>query len=223
MKSINITACAGLILAILITLVYVDSYDYDFLIFDDKLHVYGNEYIPNGLTIDGLAWALTTYDKPYFMPLTRISLMLDSTFFGMSSAAFRSINIVLHFFNSLLLFLVVRLVSRSAMFGLVTAALFAVHPQHVEAVAWISQRKEMLAAFFGLIATMAYARHVVLASPGEGAGDSRGRWLYPVSVLSYLASVLAKPTWIMFPLLLILVDYWIATSRTRSLLRWYQP
>jgi tetratricopeptide (TPR) repeat protein len=204
---------ASLLLAALIFAVYGQSLDYGFLVFDDRLHIYGNEAIVNGLTQEGLAWALTTFDRPYYMPLTRLSFMLDVTFFGLHPEAMRAVNVILHGLNSLWVYLLVTAVVRRRGVALVVAALFAVHPQHVEAVAWISQRKELLAGFFGLLSTLFYVVHAEVRSSGDQA---RQRFWYALSLLAFLFSLTAKPTWIVFPVLLVLLDYWRASARDQA-------
>lgn len=214
-RPVTVSQAAPLLLAALVAVVYAQSLGYGFLVFDDRLHVYGNQQIAEGLGLAGLEWALTTFDKPYFMPLTRLSLMLDSTLFGMHAGVFRSVNVVLHFVNAWLVFLLLRRLSGRAPLALVVAALFAVHPQHVEAVAWVSQRKELLAALFGLLATIAYLRYRQSPRVDQGAGFVP-RWAYMLALLLFLLSLLAKPTWIMLPVLLLLLDYRVANAPPRA-------
>lgn len=213
-RPVTVSQAAPLLLALLVAVVYAQSLGYGFLVFDDRLHVYGNPQITEGLGLAGLEWALTTFDKPYFMPLTRLSLMLDSTLFGMHAGVFRGVNAVFHFVNAWLVFLLVRRISGRALMALAVAALFAVHPQHVEAVAWISQRKELLAALFGLLATLAYLRYRQSLSLGQD-GRPAMRRSYMLALLLFLLSLLAKPTWIMLPVLLLLLDHRVADEPPR--------
>ncbi|MDX1593774.1 MAG: hypothetical protein R3298_05955 [Gammaproteobacteria bacterium] len=216
-------AClAGTVLAVLVAAIYAQSLGYGFLVFDDRLHVYGNDAIRDGLTPGGVAWALTTFDRPYYMPLTRLSWLLDASLFGMDATGFRAVNALLHWLNALLLFLVVRSVTGRAGLALAVAAVFAVHPQHVEAVAWVSQRKELLAGFFGLLAMLAYLGYARSRAAGFTAGRDPSGVRYAAALLCFLLSLAAKPTWILFPFLLIALDYWHDAERAspfRAVLR----
>jgi tetratricopeptide (TPR) repeat protein len=170
----------------------------DFAYFDDDEYVTQNAHVRAGLTAEGFRWAWTTDHAANWHPLTWLSLMLDAQLFGTGPRGFHLTNLLWHTANVLLLFVVLRSLTGAVWRSALVAALFALHPLHVESVAWVSEHKDVLSTFFGLLALLAYARYA--AAP---------------SVLRYLAvlvcmalSLLAKPMWVTLPFVLLLLDYW---------------
>lgn len=165
---------------------------------DDDVYVTGNDEVRAGLTAHGLRWAWTTRHASNWHPLTWLSLMLDAQLFGLSPVGFHLTNLLLHIGNTLLLFTLLQCltgyVGRSAW----VAALFALHPLHVESVAWVSERKDVLSTFFGLLALLAYARYA--QSPRMGR--------YMAVGACFALSLLAKPMLVTLPLLLLVLDWW---------------
>ncbi len=192
--------------------------DFAFLNLDDHEYVLNNPYVAQGLSPAGISWALTTFDNPYYMPLTRLSFLLDGSLFGLDPGGFHLSNLLLHIGNSLLVLALIRLLGFGSWIPLAVAALFAIHPQHLEAIAWVAERKELLSAFFGLLSLHCYVRFMS-ERPGEGLSP-RG-WLL-LSLLCYLLSLLAKPVWVTLPVLLLLLDFWPLRAwsweRSRTLL-----
>ncbi len=172
-----------------------------FIPFDDPSYIIDNTRIHAGLTWEGVRWALTSRLGGIWMPTTWISLMLDVELFGLSPRTFHLVNLALHLGNALLLYLLVTRVSGQRAVAFLAAGLFAVHPQHVEVVAWAVERKELLATLFGLLALHAYQ--------GYRAASAGQRWpLYVVALGCFLLSLGGKPTWLTLPVLLVLFDYW---------------
>lgn len=177
---------------------YVRVYRCDFVNIDDFVYVTENAEVQAGLTAQGFRWAWTTSTASNWHPLTWLSLMLDAQLFGLSPVGFHRTNLLFHIANTLLLLAVLTrltgFLGRSAW----VAALFALHPLHVESVAWVSERKDVLSTFFGLLALLAYARYV--------QGPRLG-W-YFVVFFCFLLSLLAKPMLVTLPFLMLALDWW---------------
>src|SRR5579883_3308734 len=193
-------------LALLTFLVYFPTFSFPFVNYDDPHYVFNNPHVQSGLTADNIRWAFTTFDCGNWHPLTWLSLQLDAELFGGQNAgAFHRTNVLLHMANTLLLFLLlVRLtggVGPSAM----AAGLFALHPLHVESVAWVTERKDVLSTLFWLLAMAAYLFFV--------NRPSVGRYL-PLLVALGLG-LMAKAMLVTLPCVLLLLDYW-------PLRRWFR-
>ncbi len=164
---------------------------------DDNAYVFQNEHVRAGLTLDNVLWAMQSIEVSNWHPLTWLSYMLDVQLFGINAEPMHVVNLLLHLANSLLFFhLLKRFFSADAAF--LAALVFAIHPLHVESVAWISQRKEVLSFFFLMLAFHAY-----VSFKQEGL-----RKYYLASVAAFAAALMAKPMAVSFPVLLILVDFW---------------
>lgn len=171
---------------------------FDFVDYDDPLYVTDNPHVMGGLEPANVRWALTTDRDLSWSPLMWISLMVDAEVFGVDPQGFHLTNLILHTLNVLLLYAVLLTLTQQIGPAAFVAALFAVHPLHVEVAAWVSERKELLAATFGLAALWAYARYA----------DS-GRWIwYTLALVAFAASLLSKQMWVTLPFVLLLLDYW---------------
>jgi len=170
---------------------------YEF-VFDDVVNVVENPRVARGLGWDGLAWAFTETYLANWQPLTWLSHMTDVSVFGMRPAGPHLINVALHAANSALLLLALFSMTGDLWPAAAVAAWFAVHPLRVESVAWISERKDVLGAFFWLLAMLAYARYVRRPGPG--------RYLVVASLLAL--GLLAKATLVTLPCVLLLLDLW---------------
>src|ERR1035437_5300641 len=138
--------------------VYWTAVGYDFINIDDHLYFGENEHVLAGLTWRSLAWACqTTLDASWY-PLSWMSFMLDAELFGRGPAGPHLMNVLLHVANGILLFLRLRRLTGSLWRSAFVAGLFALHPLHVEPVAWVSERKDVLSTCFGLLALLGYAR-----------------------------------------------------------------
>lgn len=209
----------ALLLAFGTLLVYMPAADHGFSLYDDGDYVTENRVVQNGLTWAGIKWAFTTWHASNWHPLTWISHMADCEMFGPNPAGPHCVNILLHVANSVLLFaLLLRLVDLIWPAAFV-AALFAWHPLHVESVAWISERKDVLSTFFGLLALLSYARYAQKRSRVESRKsdaesatpdlDTRHPTLDYFSALFFFAlGLLAKPMLVTLPFVMLLLDYW---------------
>ena len=140
-----------------IALVYAQTYRHDFVNIDDEDYVTKNPNLAGGLTAKAVAWAFTTNRTSSWHPLTWISFLLDSQFYGMSFAGgYHLTNVLLHAANAVLLFLLLRWMTGQVWPSAAVAALFAVHPARVESVAWVTERKDVLSGLFGLLTLWAY-------------------------------------------------------------------
>jgi Tfp pilus assembly protein PilF len=165
---------------------------------DDEKYVYRNPHVLRGLTREGFSWAFTTFHAANWHPLTWLSHMLDAELFGPSPGWHHRMNVLYHLLNTNLLFLVLWRMTGGLWQSAVVAALFGVHPLHVESVAWASERKDVLSTLFFLLALGAYLRYV--RKPGVA------RYL-PVAALFFLG-LLSKPMLVTFPFVLLLLDWW---------------
>src|SRR5262249_14924121 len=139
-------------LAVGTMLVYSTSFDYPFVDYDDPVYVFENPHVQAGLTAASARWAFTTFDCGNWHPLTLLSLQLDATVYGgLNAGGFHRTNVLLHTANTLLLFLVLARLTGSTWRSAAVAALFALHPLHVESVVWVSERKDVLSTLFWLL------------------------------------------------------------------------
>jgi Flp pilus assembly protein TadD len=195
----------SLLLVVATVAIYAPVATFDFINFDDGGYVRDNAHVLNGLTREGVVWAFTTTRQANWHPLTWLSLQLDASLFGSSPRVFHTTNIVLHVIGVLLLFLLFARMTGSEWRSALVAALFAVHPLHVESVAWIAERKDVLSTALGLLAC-----HLWL-----DALERPGLARRALAVSAYAASLLAKPMLVSLPILLLLLDAW-PLRRTES-------
>ncbi len=186
------------LLAALTAVVYSGVGGFGFITMDDGLYVAQNGHVAAGFTGEGLGWAFTTTLLGNWHPLTWISLMADSQFFGVGPTGYHVTNVALHIFNVLLVFFLLRRLTGSTGRSAVVAALFAVHPLHVESVAWISERKDVLSTAFWLLGIWAYARWREKTTAGR----------YAAVAGAMIMGLLAKPMLVTFPVTLLLLDIW---------------
>ena len=139
----------------------------EFTNYDDPRLVLENPIVVSGLTLRGCFWALTTFYYEYWHPVTWLSHMLDCQLFGLRPGWHHLVSLGFHVANTLLLFLVLRRMTGAWKRSALVAALFALHPLHVESVAWIAERKDVLSAFFFMLTLWAYVRHVEETGGGE--------------------------------------------------------
>ena len=192
----TILACALVVLSTL--LVYGPVRTHDFVGYDDDHYVTKNLVVREGITARGFAWAFRTTTAANWHPLTWLSHMADVEIFGMDPAGHHFVNVALHVLNALLLFLLLRHMTGRRTESAFVALLFAIHPLHVESVAWVAERKDLLCTGFWILAIRAYCRYA--------ARPCVARYL-PVPVL-FAAALLAKPMPVTLPFLLLLLDYW---------------
>ncbi|PYJ31435.1 MAG: hypothetical protein DME88_15060 [Verrucomicrobia bacterium] len=178
--------------------VFGQTIRYDFVNFDDDLYVYNAPAIQAGLTVKGLALAFTSPHARNWHPLTTISHMLDCQLYGLKAGGHHATNVVLHTIAVLLLFRVLRQMTGAVWKSATVAALFAVHPLHVESVAWVSERKDVLSAVFFFLMLDAYFRYTRAPSITR----------YLVVAVLFAAGLMSKPMLVSAPVILLLLDYW---------------
>jgi hypothetical protein len=186
------------IIAVLVVAVYAQTLGHAFLNWDDNQYVSENPHVMGGLGIGAVLWAFTTMHAANWHPLTWLSHMADVSLFGLNPAGHHLTNVCFHLANSLLLFVLFRKLTATRWRSGAVAVLFAVHPLHVESVAWIAERKDLLSAFFWMLTLLAYVRYT-------RCPDGRGR--FTVAVL-YACGLMAKPMVVTLPVVLLLLDYW---------------
>jgi len=188
----------ALLLVVVTLAVYAPTREFSFLNFDDNEYVTANSHLKLGLTWDGLVWAFTTNRASNWHPLTWLSHMLDVGLWGMNPAGHHVTNVLFHAANTALLFLLLHVMTGALWRSAFAAALFALHPLHVESVAWVAERKDVLSTFFGLLAILAYVRYA------QRAGVCR----YLLILFCFALSLMAKPMLVTLPFLLLLLDHW---------------
>jgi tetratricopeptide (TPR) repeat protein len=169
-----------------------------FVDFDDPQYVFANPHVRQGLTTAGLRWALTAQVAGHWHPLTLASHMLDVQLFGLNPKGHHLSSLLLHLATVLLVFAVLRHMTGSPLRSAAVAALFAVHPLHVESVAWVADRKDLLCGLFWMLALAAYLRYTRAPSAGR----------YLLVAAAFAASLMAKAMAVSFPLVLLLLDWW---------------
>jgi tetratricopeptide (TPR) repeat protein len=169
-----------------------------FVRLDDATYVSSNRMVRQGLSAEGVRWAFSTLLMSNYHPLTWLSHMLDVQLFGLEPRGHHATSLLLHVSNALLVFWVFRRATGEPVASAVVAGLFAIHPTHVESVAWISERKDVLSSTFGLLAMGVYV----------GAKESPGRGRIAAVTGLFALSLLAKPMLVTLPAALLLLDYW---------------
>jgi tetratricopeptide (TPR) repeat protein len=187
-----------LALTISVLLVFWQVRNFDFVEFDDPVYVYENRHVTNGLTQDGVIWAFTAGHATNWHPVTWLSLMLDCQVFGPNPGRMHLVNVFFHLANTVLLFAVLKKMTGSLWPSAFVAAAFALHPMHVESVAWITERKDVLSAFFLLLTIAAYAGYVKRPSG----------FRYAAALVLFALGLMAKPMLVTLPFVLLLLDYW---------------
>ena len=172
--------------------------DFGFVDYDDLDYVAANPHVMPGLTWAGVRWALTSGYFANWHPVTWISHMLDVQLFGMNAGAHHSVNLLLHVANTLLLFGVLRRMTGAVGRSAFVAALFAVHPMHVESVAWVAERKDVLSTFFWLLTMWAYYFYTRAPQPRR----------YALVIVCFALGLMSKPMLVTLPFVLLLLDLW---------------
>ncbi len=185
-------------LAVLVLGVYWQVGGHAFVVMDDGEYVFQNPVVARGLTLDGISWALTTFHFSNWHPLTWLSHMTDVSLFGLDAGWHHRVNLLFHLLNTELLFLVLWRMTGGMWQSAFVAALFGVHPLHVESVAWVSERKDVLSTLFWILTMGAYLRYV--RRPGAGR--------YVPVAASLALGLMCKPMLVTLPFVLLLLDWW---------------
>jgi hypothetical protein len=190
--------CICLVLVLTTGAVYWQVRGHEFVSLDDRVYISENEHVLNGLTFDGLRWAFTTNTMGNWHPLTWLSLMLDCQLFDSKAKACHTTNLLFHVANTVLLFMVLKQMTGSTWPSAFVSVLFALHPLHVESVAWAAERKDVLSAFFWILTMSTYTRYT----------RNRSISRYLLVVLMFCLALMSKPMAVTLPFVLILLDYW---------------
>jgi tetratricopeptide (TPR) repeat protein len=206
-------------LTVAVFVVFGRTLQYPFVNFDDGLYVYENPQVKQGLTLSGIVWMFSHEACRFYHPLTMTSLMLDSQVHGLNAGGYHLTNVLLHATNAILLFLVLRrmmgLCSDKRVKATATqagtlwtsafvAAVFAVHPLHVESVAWVAERKDVLSGLFFMLTLWAYTRYVEQSK----VQSPKFRGFYGLALLLFALGLMSKPMLVTVPFVLLLLDYW---------------
>ena len=189
---------ALLLLVTILSFVFLPVLGHDFVAFDDDIYVTGNRMVRGGLSLAAVGWSFTTLHAANWHPLTWLSHLLDVSLFGLRPGGHHATSLLLHLAATLALFAALESLTGALWRSFLVAALFGVHPLHVESVAWIAERKDVLSACLGFAAVGAYAAYV--RRPGRGR--------YALVTLFFALGLLAKPMLVTLPMLLLLLDHW---------------
>ncbi len=192
-----VVALAALLVVVTVW-TYRDLRAHEFLLYDDNEYVVEHPVIRKGLTWEGLVYVFTKAHHATWHPLTGVSHLLDVSMFGLFAPAHLAVNLALHGANAVLMFLLWWQLLGSVVPSFWVAAAFAWHPLHVESVAWVAERKDVLSTFFALVAALAYVDFV--------RRGIRRAWV--ILLVAYVAALLAKPMVVTLPLLLLMLDAW---------------
>lgn len=193
----NAFVCLLLVAAVFA--IYAQTFHYGFVNYDDDLIVTGNSHITAGFSIANAVWAFTHFDEYLYVPLTSITHMIDCSLYGLDAGGHHLTNVLLHAVSAVALFLALVRMTGAFWKSVFVAAVFAVHPLHVESVAWISERKDTLGGLYFMLTLAAYARYVKQPK-------SLGLYLAVIGCFAY--ALLSKPMMVTLPFLLLLLDFW---------------
>jgi len=203
-KHFDLAAIAGL--TVLIMAIYGQTLLFDFINLDDNLYVYDNAAIAGGLTFESIRWSFTTFWAGNWHPLTWISHAMDIQLFGMKPGVHHLVNVVFHILNSALVYVVFRRMTGRQLESLIVAALFAIHPTHVESVAWVSERKDVLSTLFWLLTMLSYVK--LCRTTVEADRTLFSRPSYWMMTAFFALGLMAKPMLVTLPFVLLLCDIW---------------
>ncbi len=192
----SILICTILVAAILS--LYWQTHNHEFINYDDGKYISENVYVQEGLNFKSIAWAFTSTRSSNWHPLTWLSHMLDIQLFGMKPGMHHLVNVFIHIANTLLLFYILNKMTCALWKSAIITAFFAIHPIHVESVAWASERKDVLGAFFWMLTIGGYTRYVKRQNLAN----------LLVSLLFFILGLMAKPMLVTLPFVLFLIDYW---------------
>jgi len=201
-KRVSVIIC--LVLASITIIAFYRVTGHQFLTYDDGEYVTNNPFVNKGLSVSGVVWAFTKFYAANWHPLTWISHMLDCSIFGASPTGPHVVNVCFHIANAILLFVLLARMTGAVWKSTFVAALFAVHPIHIESVAWVAERKDVLSTFFWLLTTLAYVSYV----RHKKEVFARKAWHYGAVVLLFALGLMSKPMLVTLPFVLLLLDFW---------------
>lgn len=194
----NNKSLLGMVLVVVTLAVFLQTTTHQFINFDDPGYITANPAVKGGLSAAGVVWAFTSTAMSNWHPLTWLSHMLDVQLFGLEPRWHHLTSVLLHAAAVFLLFQLLAGITGALWQSFFVALLFAIHPLHVESVAWVAERKDVLSCLFGLLALLSYVRYVK---------SSEYRW-YLVSLLLFVAALMSKPMLVTLPVVMLLLDYW---------------
>ena len=178
--------------------VYLPVKNFDFVVYDDPLYVTRNPSVQRGLTFKNILWSLTAVEASNWHPLTWISHMTDIQIFGLNAGGHHLTSVGFHILNTVLLLVWLNTMTGEFWKSSFVAALFALHPLHVESVAWIAERKDVLSTFFCFLALLSYTRYC----------QKKNRQQYLLSLFFFICALMAKPMVVTLPFVFLILDYW---------------
>ena len=217
----NEAGAVCIFLALAVLAVFGQTAHFDFVNYDDDRNVYQNPIVEKGLSVQAAGWAFTRTQDANWVPLTTLSHMMDCQLFGLHAGGHHLVNVLLHAATAILLFLALRQMTGSLWRSAFVAAVFAIHPLRAESVAWVSERKDVLSAFFFMLTIGAYTRFVRESkvhppSPGSGARRSpKSKGFYVLALLFFALGLMSKSMVATLPFVLLLLDWW-PLNRMRS-------
>lgn len=188
-------------IALAVLVIYGQTIRFDFINLDDNLYVFDNPTIKSGMSWETVKWAFTVSHSANWHPLTWLTHMLDVEMFALNAGGHHAVNVIYHIINSVLAFAVFRRMTQSFWQSALVGVLFAVHPAHVESVAWISERKDVLSTMFWLLTMFAYIRW-------NETGSRLSSPLYGATIVLFALGLMSKPMLVTLPFVLLLCDYW---------------
>jgi tetratricopeptide (TPR) repeat protein len=186
------------ILAIITLAIFWQVRDHAFINLDDDRYITENPHVQAGITFENLKWALTTGHASNWHPLTWLSHMLDVELFGLKAGRHHLMNVFFHIVNTLLLFLILHRMTGALWQSAFVATIFALHPLHVESVAWVAERKDVLSTLFWMLTLGAYGYYV------KRPGYRR----YLLVIVCFILGLMSKPMLVTIPFVLLLLDFW---------------
>jgi tetratricopeptide (TPR) repeat protein len=192
----TILMCAAL--AIITFAAFGQVLFYKFIDFDDNVYVTKNPHVQGGLSRQSIVWAFRTPYASFWHPLTMLSYMLDYQLFGLNPFGYHLTNVLLHIANTLLLFIILNEMTGGFWKSAFVAAAFALHPLHVESVAWVAERKDVLSTLFWMLTMLAYLQYVRRPNIIR----------YSLTLFAFALGLMAKPMLVTLPFVLLLLDYW---------------
>jgi tetratricopeptide (TPR) repeat protein len=201
MKPVPRTSSVALLsiaLIVIILAVYMQVGNHQFLNFDDEVYVTRNAHITSGITGKNIIWAFTSFDEANWHPITWLSHMTDVRFYGLSPRGHHLTNVAIHTVSSVLLLLLLFRLTGAPWQSSFVAFLFALHPLHVESVAWVAERKDVLSALFWFLTLLFYAEYVARRKPA----------LYILALFSFVLGLMSKPMLVTLPVVMLLMDFW---------------
>ncbi len=198
------TVGISVVLAVGTLALYWPALRHGFIGLDDNQYVTANPIVQAGLTWTGVKWAFTNTIASNWFPLTWFSYMIDCRFYGLNPAGHHLTSVLFHIANGLLLFAWLNRVTGATWRSALVAAFFAWHPLRVESVAWVAERKDVLSAFFWLLALLAYTRYAELFK----VQNPKSKVFYLLALLLFACGLMSKPMVVTLPFVFLLADYW---------------